>query len=89
MTSNASADSLAIMTARGTFELAQRRKITAEDMRYTLNLALPPHNARQVVVTRLEWDVDGMPVRSPVGEFGSRLTAAVELLLLDGTELYS
>ena len=46
-------------------------------------------NARQVVVTRLEWDVDGMPVRSPVGEFGSRLTAAVELLLLDGTELYS
>ena len=84
MTNNASADSLAILASRGTFELARLRTITAEDMRYTLKLAMQPLNAREVVVMRQEWDVDGVPVRSPVGEFGSCLTATVELMLVDG-----
>ncbi len=83
MVGNTLADSMAITASRRTFELTRRRAITTEDMRYMLNLAMPPYNAREVVVTRLEWDVDGVPVRSPVGEFGSRLTATVELPLVD------
>jgi hypothetical protein len=47
---------------------------------------MPPHNAKEVVVIRLEWDVDGAAVNSPFGEFCSRLTANVELLLVDGQD---
>ena len=57
MVGNTLADSMAITASRRTFELTRRRAITTEDMGYMLNLAMPPHNAREVVVTRLEFGV--------------------------------
>ena len=56
------------------------RAITAEDAKRAAMLAIRPANVNELTVVRLAWEVDGMNVDSPIGEFGSRLTATVELV---------
>ena len=64
MVGNTLADSMAITASRRTFELTRRRAITTEDMGYMLNLAMPPHNAREVVVKY--WvEILGQPELTP------------------------
>lgn len=52
-------------------------------MQYVLKLAVP-RDAEAIVLIRLEWEVNGVEVASPLGELGSQLTANLELLLVDG-----
>ena len=66
------------------YELATPRTITADDMQYGLKLAMPLRNADEIVVIRLEWEINGLKVECPAGKFGSRLTADLDLLLAGG-----
>ena len=85
MGNNFQADSLAITSSKGVYELAQPRTITTDDVSYTTSLALSLPEAAQIVVTGTIWEVDGSPVHSPVGEWGSRLSVVVDLLLVNGS----
>ena len=82
MTSYTSPDSLAIRVSRGIYELARPRRIAAEDAAHTVQVATNAANDCHIAVARpVAWEVDGVAVDSPIGEFGSRVTATVELLL--------
>lgn len=86
MTGYASADSLSIMTVQGNFVLARARLITWDDAHHAAMIAVRMANASEIAVVRLTWELDGSAVDSPIGEFGSRVTATVELLLVRTAE---
>jgi hypothetical protein len=79
MTCKAPLDSLAILASRGTFELARGRLITAHDASRAAMLAIRPARACEIAVVRMAWEVGGMAADSPIGKFGSRVSATVEL----------
>ena len=75
--------SLAITVSRAIYELDRARPITAQDAMYVMTLAARSCNASRLVATGLQWSVDGEVIESPLGEFGSRLSATVEWLLVN------
>lgn len=79
--------SLAITVSRAIYELDRARPITAEDVMYVMTLAARSCNASRLVATGLQWSVDGEAVDSPLGEFGSQLSATVEWLLVNVSQI--
>ncbi len=76
--------SLAIMKSRCIYELAIARTITDADLNHVIKGAMKFHNAPRVVISRIEWSVDDAIEDLPVGKYGSRVSADVEMLLVGG-----
>jgi len=55
--------------------------LTSEDAVGVVGVGLRAQTGGETLVLRIEWTVDDMPVETPIGEWGSRLTADVELLV--------
>lgn len=72
------------MKLHSIYELATARTITDADLNHVIRGAMKFHNAPRVVISRIEWSVDDAIEDLPVGKYGSRVNADVELLLVGG-----